>query len=127
MNVPKIRGPRTHGNFCICREYSFPVVMDLLSTFWPDSVTCSTISTKHSFKLNPPFWFDVSARADVVLAGEHKLIVKHPLRLVVQHSGWVQLHHLVVLHGQVMSGALQVSDLFTPQEERRGSAQDNKT
>ncbi len=66
---------------------------------------------------NLPLWFDVSARADVILGGEHKLVVKHPLRLVVQHSGRVQLHDLVVLHSEVMAGALQVSDLFTPQGE----------
>lgn len=68
---------------------------------------------------NLPLWFDVSACADVILGSQHKLIVKHPLRLVVQHSGWVQLYDLVVLHRQVMACALQVSDLFAPTREKR--------
>lgn len=32
-----------------------------------------------------PLWFDVGAGADVVLGGQHKLIVYHQLRLVVAH------------------------------------------
>ena len=60
---------------------------------------------------DPPFWFDVCTRADVVLGCEHKLVVEHPLRLVIQDGGGVQLHHLVVLHCQVVARALQVSDL----------------
>ena len=58
-----------------------------------------------------PLRLDVGAGADVVLGGQHKLVVQHPLRLVVEHCGRVQLHHLVVLHCQVVARALQVSDL----------------
>ena len=55
---------------------------------------------------DPPFWFDVCTRADVVLGCEDELVVEHPLGLVVQDGGGVQLHHLVVLHGEVMTRAL---------------------
>lgn len=66
---------------------------------------------------NSPLGFDVCAGADVILGGEHKLVVKYPLRFVVQHGGGVQLYDLVVLHGQVVACALQVSNLFKPQQD----------
>lgn len=58
-----------------------------------------------------PFGLYISAGADVVLGGQHKLVVKHPLGLVVQNGGRVQLDHLVVLHCEIVAGALQVSNL----------------
>lgn len=58
-----------------------------------------------------PLWFDVCASADVVFGGEHKFIVEHPLRLVVQDCRWVQLDHLVVFDCEVMTCALQMSHL----------------
>lgn len=64
---------------------------------------------------NSPLRLDVRARTDVVFGGEDELVIEHPLRFVVQHSGGVQLHHLVVLCRQVMAGALKVSNLFTEQ------------
>lgn len=45
-----------------------------------------------------PFGFDISAGADVVLCGQHELVVENPLGLMVQYGGRVQLDHLVVLH-----------------------------
>lgn len=60
-----------------------------------------------------PFGFYVSAGADVVLGGQHKLVVENPLGLVVQYGGRVQLDHLVVLHCEIVAGALQVSNLIT--------------
>lgn len=64
-----------------------------------------------------PFGFYISAGADVVLGGQHKLIVENPLRLVVQYGRRVQLDHLVVLHCEIVAGALQVSNLITPETQ----------
>ncbi len=64
-----------------------------------------------------PFGFDISAGADVVLGGQHKLVIENPLGLVVQYGGRVQLDHLVVLHRQIVAGALQVSNLITPETQ----------
>lgn len=99
---------------CITRHLRFNV------TFRPVNYLHNIIpgKKKQSYSWNLPLRFDVSARADVILGGEHKLVVKHPLRLVVQHSGGVQLYDLVVFHRQVVARALQVSDLFTPQREK---------
>lgn len=69
------------------------------------------MDTQNPGDCNSPLWSDAGARADVVLGGEHKLVVEHPVRLVVQHSGGVQLDHLVVLHRQVLACALQVRHL----------------
>lgn len=52
-----------------------------------------------------PLRFDVCARANVVLRSEHRI------QVAVLHDGQVQLHHLVVLHCEVMAGALYVSPL----------------
>ena len=41
-----------------------------------------------------PISLDVSAGSNVVLRGQDKLIVQHPLRLVVQTSRWMQLYNL---------------------------------
>ena len=41
-----------------------------------------------------PFCLDVSAGPDVVFAGEHKLIVQDPLRLMVETRTRMQLNHL---------------------------------
>lgn len=59
-----------------------------------------------------PLWFDVGARADVVLGGEHELVVENPLGLVVQNCRGVELDNLVVLHRQVMPCTLQVGYLL---------------
>lgn len=64
-----------------------------------------------------PFGFDISAGADVVLGGQHKLVIENPLGLVVQYGGRVQLDHLVVLHREIVAGALQVSNLITPETQ----------
>lgn len=77
------------------------------------------VSVQKKFIQNAPLWFDVGARADVILGGEHKLVVQHPLGLVVQHGGRVQLHHLVVLHGQVMACALQMSNLLSQRGDKK--------
>ena len=45
------------------------------------------------------------------LCGEDELVVEDPLRLVVQAGRGVQLHDLVVLHGQVVPRALKVGHL----------------
>ena len=60
-----------------------------------------------------PLRLDVCAGSDVVLGGEDELVVEDPLGLVVQTRARVELHHLVVLHGQVVSRPLQVGDLKT--------------
>lgn len=54
---------------------------------------------------------DVEDGADVVARGQHKFLVQRPLGLVVQARGRVQVHHLVVLHRQVVPRALQVRHL----------------
>ena len=41
-----------------------------------------------------PFCLDVGAGPDVVFAGEHKLIVQDPLRLMVETRTRMQLNHL---------------------------------
>ena len=41
-----------------------------------------------------PISLDISAGSNVVLCGQDKLIVQHPLRLVVQTSRWMQLYNL---------------------------------
>lgn len=58
-----------------------------------------------------PLWLDVCASADVVLGGEDKFIVEHPLRLVVQDCGGMQLDHLVVFYCEVMTCTLQMCHL----------------
>ena len=45
------------------------------------------------------------------LGGEYELVVEDPLWLVVEAGGGVQLHDLVVLHGQVVAGPLEVRNL----------------
>ena len=54
----------------------------------------------------PPFRFDVGDGADVIFGGEDKLVVEHPLRLVVEAGGGVELHNLVVFHRQIVPCAL---------------------
>ena len=54
---------------------------------------------------------DVCDGADVVFGGEHELVVEHPVGLVVEAGGRVQLDHLVVLAGQVVAGPLQMRHL----------------
>lgn len=58
-----------------------------------------------------PLWLDVCASADVVFGGEHKFIVKNPLRFVVQNRRRVQLDHLVVFDCEVMTSTFQVGHL----------------
>lgn len=45
---------------------------------------CVDISELYFMTTNVPFRFDIRAGANVVLGGEDKLIVEHPLWLVVQ-------------------------------------------
>ena len=58
-----------------------------------------------------PLWLDVCDGSDVVLGGEHELVVEHPLRFVVQAGGRVELHDLVVLDCQVVPRPLKVGNL----------------
>ena len=58
-----------------------------------------------------PLRLDVCAGSDVVLGGEDELVVEDPLGLVVETRARVELHHLVVLHGQVVTRPFQVGDL----------------
>ena len=44
-----------------------------------------------------PLWFDVSASSDVILGSQHKLIVEHPLWLVVQACARMKLNNLAVV------------------------------
>ena len=60
-----------------------------------------------------PLRLDVCAGSDVVLGGEDELVVEDPLGLVVETRARVELHHLVVLHGQVVTRPLQVGNLKT--------------
>ena len=53
-----------------------------------------------------PVWFDVCDGSDVVLSGEHELVVQNPLRFVIQTRGRMELDDLVVLHRQVVSRPL---------------------
>mmetsp|Transcript_33474 Transcript_33474/g.99610 ORF Transcript_33474/g.99610 Transcript_33474/m.99610 type:complete len:386 (+) Transcript_33474:87-1244(+) len=62
-------------------------------------------------ELDQPIALDVGHHPDVVLGGEHKLVVHAPLGLVLQHGGRVQRDHLVVLDGEVVAGALEVRHL----------------
>lgn len=103
---------------CVIQAAHFSQVLDFYTFHFYLTITLKTYQ-KCSYNWNSPLWFDVGARSDVILGGEHKLVVKHPLWLVVQHSGGVQLYHLVVLRSQVMARALQVSDLFTARREKR--------
>ncbi len=61
--------------------------------------------------LHQPLRLDVRDCADVVFGGEDELVVQNPLWFVVQARRRVKLHDLVVLHGQVMTAAFQVSNL----------------
>src|SRR4029434_1443096 len=72
----------------------------------------------HTTHTHSPLWFDVGARADVVLGGEHKLVVEDPLWLVVQHRRGMKLHHLVVLHRQVVTRLLQRRHLRKQQRDQ---------
>ena len=58
-----------------------------------------------------PLRLDVCAGSDVVLGGEDELVVEDPLGLVVEAGRGVQLHDLVVLHGQVVPRPLKVRNL----------------
>ena len=49
--------------------------------------------------------------ASTFLGGEDELVVEDPLRFVVEAGGGVQLHDLVVLHGQVVTRPLEVRNL----------------
>ena len=76
-----------------------------------------------------PLCLDVGARSDVVFAGEDKLVVQDPLRLVVETRARVELNHLhktweidatvwrvpdlylVVFHCEIMSASFQMTNL----------------
>ena len=45
-----------------------------------------------------PFTLDADDGPDVVLGGEDKLIIQHPLRLGVEHSGRMQGDYLQTTH-----------------------------
>lgn len=60
-----------------------------------------------------PLGLDVGDGTNVVLGGQYELVVQHPLRLVVQTGGGVELDHLAVLHCQVVTRPLQVGNLGT--------------
>ena len=63
---------------------------------------------------------DVRDGADVVFGGEHELVVEHPLGLVVEAGGGVQLDHLVVLARQVVARPLQVRHLAPATDTQTG-------
>ncbi len=65
------------------------------------------------FPQNPSFPLNVDHSANVVLRRQHKLVVQHPLRLVLEDARGVEGHRLVVLDGEVEPRALQVSDLHS--------------
>jgi len=62
-------------------------------------------------KFDQPFSLDVCHCSDVVLRSQHKLVIKHPLWLVVKTRRRMKLDNLVVLYSQVMTSALEVSYL----------------
>ena len=59
-----------------------------------------------------PLWFDIGHRPYIVLGGQHKLGVQHPLGLVIQTRGGMDLYDLVVLDRQVVASALQMGNLL---------------
>ena len=65
-----------------------------------------------------PVWFDVCDGSDVVLSGEHELVVQNPLGFVVQTRGRMELYDLVVLYRQVVSRPLQMCDLSTREKNQ---------
>lgn len=58
-----------------------------------------------------PFGFDIGNGANIVLCGEHELVVDDPFGLMIETGRRMQLHHLIVFNGKVMSRALQMSRL----------------
>ena len=54
-----------------------------------------------------PFSFDIGASSNVVLGGEHKLVIQNPFRFVIQ-AGWrMQLYNLeLVLFATKRRGTL---------------------
>lgn len=54
---------------------------------------------------------NVRNSSDVVLGSEDKLVVEDPLWFVVQAGGGMQLHHLVILDGQVLTRPLEMCHL----------------
>jgi len=74
-----------------------------------------------------PLWLDVGDSTDVVLGGEHKFIVQHPFWFVVEHGGWVELNHLVVLHCEVVASPLQVGHLNNRQNHSCHTQNDHQT
>ena len=54
-----------------------------------------------------PLGINHQACADVVATRQHKLVVKDPLRLGVDHSARMQNNDLVVLQSHVVAGSLQ--------------------
>lgn len=61
--------------------------------------------------VHEPLALDVGDGADVIARSQHEFLVQRPLGLVVQACGGVQVHHLVVLHRQVVPCPLQVGNL----------------
>lgn len=64
-----------------------------------------------SASVNLQLTFDIGDGSNVVLCRQHELVVDDPIGLVVQASRRMQLNDLVVLDGQVVTGALQMGDL----------------
>lgn len=64
-----------------------------------------------SASVNVRLTFDIGDGSNVVLRRQHELVVDDPVGLVVQARRRMQLDDLVVLDGQVVTGALQVGHL----------------
>lgn len=54
---------------------------------------------------------NISDSSNVVLSGQHKLVVDDPVGFVIQASRRVQLNDLIIFDRQVMAGSFQMSDL----------------
>lgn len=62
-------------------------------------------------RLNESLTFDVGDGSNVVFGRQDELVVDDPVGLVIQARRRMQLNDLVVLDGQVVTGALQMGDL----------------
>ena len=65
----------------------------------------------HGGDFDEPVRLNVRHRPDVILGGEDEFVVQNPFGFVIQTSRRMQLDHLVVLDGQIMTRPLQMSDL----------------
>lgn len=69
--------------------------------------------------LQKPFGFDFRHRPDVVLGGEHKLVVDGPLGFVGQHRRGMQEYGLIVLDGEITAVAFLVHHLHEETAHQR--------